>query len=322
MARWRLAMALLLVGLGTLGELAAEPVTGPAGTSARDAGRDTIRAIARSAAGATSRPADSDPGAAPAEVVRWLAANRESVRDVTPGPLKDLPWGVCTSRPAAEGAPTRLYLHVFDWHASGNVIAYGLAGGVKRAYLLADPARAELPVSGTGRDTVVAGPKKAPDPADTVVVLELDGDPKIVPLAVTPAPDGSVLLHAKAAIVHGQTVRYEPDPKKNTVGYWTSASDFVEWQFEVPAAGAYSVEILQGCGTGSGGSTVDFTAAGQTLPVTVQDTGGFQNFVPREIGRFEFPKPGRYTLTVKPKKKPGLAVMDLRQVKLTPGGGK
>ena len=31
---------------------------------------------------------------------------------------------------------------------------------------------------------------------------------------------------------------------------------------------------------------------------------------------------GRYTLTVKPTKKPGLAVMDLRQVKLTPVSGK
>ena len=90
----------------------------------------------------------------------------------------------------------------------------------------------------------------------------------------------------------------------------------------MPAAGAYTVEILQGCGKGSGGSDRGFHRRGQTLPVTVQDTGGFQNFVPREIGRFEFPKAGRYTLTVKAKKKPGLAVMDLRQVKLTPGGGK
>jgi alpha-L-fucosidase len=302
--------------------LIAAPATEPAGGAARNAGRDSIRAIASSAAGATSRPADPEPGAVPAEVVRWLAANRESVRDVAPGPLKDLPWGVCTSRPAAGDAPSRLYLHVFDWHASGSVIAYGLAGGVKRAYLMADPARAALPVSGTDRDTIVAGPKKAPDPADTVVVLELNGEPKIVPLAVAPASDGSVLLHARDAIVHGQTARYEPDPKKNTVGYWTSASDWVEWQFEAPAAGAYTVEILQGCGKGSGGSTVDFASAGQTLTVTVQDTGGFQNFVPREIGRFEFPKAGRYTLTVKPTKKPGLAVMDLRQVKLTPGGGK
>src|SRR5437763_1135797 len=141
------------------------------------------------------------------------------------------------------------------------------------------PAHADLPVSTTGRDTIVAGPKQPPDASDTVVVLELEGEAKVVPLAVAPAADGSILLHAKDAIVHGRTVRYEPDPKKNTVGYWTNAADSVEWQFDVPAAGAYAVEILQGCGKGSGGSTVEFTAGAQTLTVTVQDTGGFQNFV-------------------------------------------
>jgi alpha-L-fucosidase len=322
MSRGRFVAALILAGLSSTGIVFAAPATQPGAAAPETSARDAIRAMARSAAGATSRPADPDAGAMQSGVDRWLAANGDSVHGVAPGPLKDLPWGVCTSRPSAGAAPVRLYLHVFDWHASGQAIAYGLAGGVKRAYLLGDPARADLPISTTGRDTIVAGPKKAPDGADTVVVLELEGEPKIVPLAVAPAPDGSVLLHAKDAIVHGQTVRYEPDPKKNTVGYWTNAADWVEWQFDVPAAGAYAVEILQGCGKGSGGSTVEFTASEQTLPVTVQDTGGFQNFVPREIGRFEFAKPGRYTLKVKPTKKPGLAVMDLRQVKLTPVSGK
>jgi hypothetical protein len=63
---------------------------------------------------------------------------------------------------------------------------------------------------------------------------------------------------------------------------------------------------------------VDFVLGGQMLPVTVQDTGGFQNFVTRDIGRTRFDKPGRYVLTVTPKEKPGVAVMDLRQVTLTP----
>jgi hypothetical protein len=94
----------------------------------------------------------------------------------------------------------------------------------------------------------------------------------------------------------------------------------VHWEFDVKAPGAYAVDILQGCGKGSGGSTVDFATAGQTLTVTVQDTGGFQNFVTRRIGRVTFDKPGRQTLTVKPTRKPGLAVMDLRQVTLTPAG--
>jgi hypothetical protein len=38
----------------------------------------------------------------------------------------------------------------------------------------------------------------------------------------------------------------------------------------------------------------------------------------RKIGALEFEQPGRYRLSVRPKKKPGVAVMDLREVTLRP----
>jgi hypothetical protein len=250
-----------------------------------------------------------------------LRVNGDSVRGVRPAPLPEQPWGFCTCRPAADAQPPRLYLHVFDWHASGRVIVYGLVGGVARAYLLSDPKRGDLEWTKTGRAVVVTGPKQSPDPADAVVVLELEGEPKTVPLAIRPGEDGSIVLHARDAIVHGRTLRYEPEPHKNTVGYWMDPADWVEWPFEVTRPGRYRVEILQGCGKGSGGSEVNLAAAGQTIPVTVKDTGGFQNFVARDVGEFAFDRAGRFSLSVKPAKKPGVAVMDLRQVTLTPAGG-
>jgi hypothetical protein len=133
--------------------------------------------------------------------------------------------------------------------------------------------------------------------------------------ATRPAPE-TILLHARDAAVHGRTLRYEPDPHKDTLGYWTDAADWASWQFGVNHPGTYAVEILQGCGKGSGGSEVEFRSAGRVLRVTVEDTGGFQNFVPREIGEFDFDRAGTYTLEVRPVTKPGLAVMDLRQVTL------
>jgi hypothetical protein len=135
---------------------------------------------------------------------------------------------------------------------------------------------------------------------------------------VVQAADGTVLLHARQATIHGTTVRYEPQPNKNTIGYWTKVEDWVSWDFEITQPGKFKAEILQGCGKDSGGSKVDFSLGEQTLKVTVKDTGGFQNFVNREIGELAIEKAGRYTLKVKPKTKPGVAVMDLRQVKLSP----
>src|ERR1041384_1428884 len=135
---------------------------------------------------------------------------------------------------------------------------------------------------------------------------------------IVQAADGAILLHARDVTIHGKTIRYEPQPNKNTIGYWTKKEDWVSWDFTVKKAGTYEVEILQGCGKGSGNSKVDFTIGEQRLEVTVQDTGGFQNFIPRKIGSFKFDKPGNYSLQVKPITKPGLAVMDLRSITLTP----
>ena len=59
----------------------------------------------------------------------------------------------------------------------------------------------------------------------------------------------------------------------------------MSWHFKLTQPGTFAVTILQGCGTGSGGSEVEFAVDGQKLNVTVQDTGGFQNFVDREVGR-------------------------------------
>jgi hypothetical protein len=82
--------------------------------------------------------------------------------------------------------------------------------------------------------------------------------------------------------------------------------------------GSFTVEMLQGCGKGQGGSEVEVSLGEQALTFTVEDTGHFQNFKPRTIGRVTLDKPGHYTLTVKAKKKAAAAVMDLRQVTLKP----
>lgn len=130
--------------------------------------------------------------------------------------------------------------------------------------------------------------------------------------------DGTVLLHSKDVTIHGKTVRYEPQPNKNTIGFWTKAEDWVSWTFTVSKPGTFTIEVLQGCGKGSGGSEVEVSIGDQKVTFIVEDTGHFQNFKPRDIGEFKLETAGQYTLNVKPLKKPGLAVMDLRQVLLKP----
>lgn len=285
---------------------------------------DTDKAALREFVGTVVRANGIDranplPGDAPDEVRRWVAKNRPALAGARhTDALQQQPWGLFAWGPAERAeALSPLYLYAFDWHASGKLVVYGLTGGVEKAYLLADPARTPLPSVRSGNSTVYSVPKDAPDPLATVVVLELNGELQTTDLATRPAPDGRIVLHARDAVVHGRVVRYEPEPHKNTIGYWSDPKDTVSWDFEVTESGEYRVEILQGCGKGSGGSKVDFAVGTQVLSVTVRDTGGFQNFITRDIGRLRFENPGRYTLTVTPQHKAGVAVMDLREVTLT-----
>ena len=133
---------------------------------------------------------------------------------------------------------------------------------------------------------------------------------------VTPAR-GIISLPASKAVVHAQTMRYEEQSYKNVLGFWVKAEDWAEWNFEITAEGTYTLDILQGCGKGSGGAEVEFAIGEQKFMTKIVETGHFQNMIRRDLGTVKLPV-GKYTLTVRPKTKPGAAVMDLREVRLVP----
>ena len=70
------------------------------------------------------------------------------------------------------------------------------------------------------------------------------------------ADDGAITLHGRDAKVHGTKLRYEPEPHKQTLGFWTQAGDAAEWSFHADRSGDYDIEVLQGCGAGQGGSSM------------------------------------------------------------------
>ncbi|HEX7898898.1 MAG TPA: sulfatase-like hydrolase/transferase [Planctomycetota bacterium] len=130
-----------------------------------------------------------------------------------------------------------------------------------------------------------------------------------------PAGGGALILHARDAKVTGAKLQYEAPPHKDTLGYWVNPADTAEWSFDVPKAGAYAVEVLQGCGKGCGGSEVELAFGATSLTFKVEETGHFQRFVPRTVGTVTLEK-GPATLKLSAKSKPGPAVMDLRRVTL------
>ena len=128
-------------------------------------------------------------------------------------------------------------------------------------------------------------------------------------------PNTLIHLEARDAKVRGTKLNYEEPAHKDTLGFWVNADDTAAWTFQAPQAGTYRVTVLQGCGTGNGGSVVALEVAGGSCEFTVEETGHFQRFVPREVGRLMLVA-GENTLTVRPVRKAKAAVMDLRRVML------
>ncbi len=165
-----------------------------------------------------------------------------------------------------------------------------------------------------------------PGDSAAVIVAELDSPIELFNETVVARPEkdsGIILLPAKYAATHGSKLRFEPQPHKNTVGYWSNEHDTAAWTFLNTAAGEYEVDILQGCGKGHGGSKVTLHVADQSLDFVVEETGHFQNFIWRTLGSVTLKASDAEeatTLKLTPKSKPGGAVMDVRAIRLCPKG--
>ena len=101
----------------------------------------------------------------------WLKVNGASIYGTTASVFPTLSWGRCTRKGQT------LYLHVFDWPKDGNLVV-PLVNEVTKATLLASPGT-RLEVEAETNDVVLTVTKEAPDKIDTVIALEIEGNPKV-----------------------------------------------------------------------------------------------------------------------------------------------
>ncbi|HTR19497.1 MAG TPA: alpha-L-fucosidase [Gemmatimonadales bacterium] len=101
---------------------------------------------------------------------RWMAVNGPAIYGSTASPFTGLPFRVTAQ-------PNRLNLFLTNWASS--VVLPGLKTSVRRAYLLADASKTSLPVQQSPAGTTLTLPPQAPDPACSVVTVELAGPVEI-----------------------------------------------------------------------------------------------------------------------------------------------
>jgi alpha-L-fucosidase len=108
---------------------------------------------------------------------KWMKVNGEAISGTKASPFKSLEWGRCTQKPMEKG--TRLYLHVFDWPAEGKLNVPGIFNQPGKSYLLSDPENKRLEVKREEDALVISIPAEAPDPVNSVVVLDIKGRPDV-----------------------------------------------------------------------------------------------------------------------------------------------
>ena len=113
------------------------------------------------------------------EMGRWVSANADSIYGTTAGPFRRLSWGCATRK------GDKLYLHVFEWPKDGK-LRVPLSNRPRSARLLANPS-ASLKTTTEANRVVIDVPTTPVDPADTVVVLEIEGEPVVPPLPTSGA---------------------------------------------------------------------------------------------------------------------------------------
>lgn len=100
----------------------------------------------------------------------WLKVNGAAVYGTHPNPLGDEFKGKslrCTRK------ENQIFLHVFDWPASGKLAVPMPKEAVKKAYFLADPNHTPLKFTVTDGILTIDCPVTAPDPVDSVIALEI-----------------------------------------------------------------------------------------------------------------------------------------------------
>jgi alpha-L-fucosidase len=241
-----------------------------------------------------------------------MKLNGVAIYGTTANPFKRLPWGRCTKKLTPEGAT--LYLHVFNWPADGQLLIPGLKNPAQRAYLLTDPATKALATQSSADGLTLTVPATAPDPVSSTIVLQVKGPLDIGQVGLVQDDDGSLVLPASEARLHGSDIQYETGDERDNLGFWTNPDDWADWELRITRPGKFEVtaEIA-----GLEKASIEVSVGDGKTQGAANATGDYGKFKVARLGTLEIASPGKATLTVRPVKD-GWHPLNLKAIRLKP----
>jgi len=244
----------------------------------------------------------------------WLKTNGESIYGSERTPLPVQAWGESTRK------GRMLYLHVFDWPRNGKLVLGGLKSDVAKAYLLADPQRKALKVNRlSASDLMIVVPLQPADSADTVVAVEVRGDPQVNPVRLV-LNSQTNLLRVFDGNLHGRKLHFgDGKASRAYILDWSDPTEWVGWKIRVNEPGRYEVLVKYTTASAANNGTYSVTFNDQAFVVTVVPTPSETQARTEKVGTVRL-VPGEYEIQVKPADIRGGELMRLFSISLTPAG--
>jgi alpha-L-fucosidase len=222
----------------------------------------------------------------------WMKLNHEAIYATTASPFKRLAWGRCTKKLTSNGAV--LYLHVFEWPKDSRLLVPGLKNKVDKAYFLTDKHQSMATQNGPEGVTLEL-PAKAPDPVSSTIVLKVKGALEIEQPILSQQSDGTVVLPASEARLHGKEIKYESGRQRDNLGFWFNPDEWAEWEFAVTMPGRFelSAEIAA-----PETASIEIDLKDQKLKGAVPVTGDYSSFRSMTLGAVEIGSAGKTTLAL------------------------
>ncbi|NOV00732.1 alpha-L-fucosidase [Paenibacillus planticolens] len=132
-------------------------------------------------------------------VGKWLDAFGESIYGTKPNVFSSKPsWGYVTTKPG------KVYLHVMDWPTNGKLEVPKLANRINHVNLLNKP-DGSLSYTMKADDLEISVPTSAPNDIDSVIVIDVAGDPQGFPSPFASLPDLALNKTASANVQYSSS---------------------------------------------------------------------------------------------------------------------
>jgi alpha-L-fucosidase len=241
----------------------------------------------------------------------WMKKNRESVIGTVRTPLPVQPWGESTRGTGKHHK--LLYLHVLRWPQDGRLVVAGLTSPVRGARFLAERRR-RLTVRRAGpRDLVISVPRQPPDAADTVIALELVGEPVVDPVRRLGPEVGTDELRAFDGKIAPGMAFGAGKVRDAWAHRWTRPDQAVRWPVRLDRRQRFAVAVAYDApATSAGGTFAVDLGPGQQLTGTVTETPKG----PVPLGQITM-EPGQMEIAIRPVVIKGQELLRLRSLYLT-----